>query len=129
MTVQGLRFLAPQEALEALDEGALLVDLRSDDLVAMKRFPVAAVLHLPHRELLERMQELPRGRTLLLADTSGVFIRPAAALLEQAGFTKVLCLNGGMLAWDQAGLPVVTDPETLLHGECACVMKARRDGR
>ena len=129
MVIQRLRFLAPQEALEAVGEGAVLVDLRSEDLVAMKRFPVAKVLHLPHTTLAEHLQELPRDRPLLLADTSGVFIRPAAALLTAHGFTEVLCLNGGMLAWDQAGLPVVTDPEALLQGECACVMKNRKPTR
>lgn len=129
MLIQGLRFLAPREAQAALDEGAVLVDLRSEDLVAMKRFPVDMVLHLPHQELADRLPELPRDRTLLLADTSGVFIRPAAALLAAQGFTDLLCLNGGMLAWDLAGLPVVTDPEALLQGECACVMKNRKTPR
>lgn len=129
MTIQGLRFLSPQEALEAVNQGAVLVDLRDEDLVAMKRFPVETAIHLPHRELAERVEELPRDQTLLLADTSGVFIRPAAALLAAQGFAEVLCLNGGMLAWDQAGLPVITDPETLLQGECACVMKSRKGTR
>ena len=127
LVIQGLRFLAPAEALAAIEAGAVLVDMRSEDLVAMRRFPVAGVLQLPHLELAERLEELPRDRTLLLADSSGVFMRPAAALLAARGFTEVLCLNGGMLAWDQAGLPVATDPEALLQGECACVMKNRKD--
>jgi rhodanese-related sulfurtransferase len=129
MLIQGLRFLAPAEARQALEEGALLVDLRDEDLVAMKRFAVDDVRFLPHRQLPARLQELPRDRTLLLADTSGVFIRPAAALLAAQGFTDLLCLNGGMLAWDLAGLPVATDPEALLQGECACVMKNRKASR
>ena len=129
MLIQGLRFLAPAEARLALEEGALLVDLRDQDLVAMKRFAVDDVRFLPHRELPERLEELPKGRTLLLADTSGVFIRPAATLLAAQGFTDLLCLNGGMLAWDLAGLPVDTDPEALLQGECACVMKNRKTPR
>jgi|GEM_PF-5048609 len=36
MCIQGLWFLSPLEALDALQKGALLVDLRSDDLVGMK---------------------------------------------------------------------------------------------
>jgi rhodanese-related sulfurtransferase len=124
MIIQGLRFLSPGEAQEALREGALLVDLRSEDLTAMKRFRVPETLHLAHRDLLARVPELPRGRLLVLADTSGVFLRPAASVLAAHGFTYLVCLNGGMLAWDQQGYPVDTDPEALLQGECACMMKS-----
>ena len=38
MVIQGLRFLGPKEALASLQEGALLVDLRTEDLVEMKAF-------------------------------------------------------------------------------------------
>ncbi len=127
MVVQGIRFLAPGEALEALREGALLVDLRSDYLIEMKAFAVPDIRHIPHTDLPERLPELPRNRLLILADSSGVYTRGAAGVLGAAGFQDVACLNGGMLAWDQAGLPLVTDPETILQGECACVMRSRKD--
>ena len=29
------------------------------------------------------------------------------------------CLNGSMIAWDQEGFLVLTDPDALLHGDCA----------
>lgn len=126
MIIQGLWFLAPGEALEALEQGALLVDLRSDDLVEMKAFAVPRQLHLPHVELAEHLAELPTDQLLVLADSSGVYTKGAAALLQAAGFKQVACLNGGMLAWDQGGLPLVNDPAALLHGECACVMRSSK---
>lgn len=127
MLIQGLLFLAPQEALAVLQQGAVLVDLRSDDLVEMKAFSVPEVIHLPHALLTEHAQELPQGRLLVLADSSGVYTKGAAAVLKALGFEKLACLNGGMLAWDQANMPLITDPEALLHGECACVMRSRKD--
>ncbi len=129
MNIQGLCFLAPLEALEALQQGALLVDLRSDDLVGMKAFSVPEYVHLPHTILAEHAAELPRDRLLVLADSSGVYTKGAAATLKGLGFERIACLNGGMLAWDQAGLPLVTDAEALLHGECACVMRSRKVNR
>ncbi|MBK9794893.1 MAG: hypothetical protein IPP58_00055 [Holophagaceae bacterium] len=51
MVIQGLRFLAPKEALDTLQAGALLVDLRSDELVEMKAFRVPETIHIPHGEL------------------------------------------------------------------------------
>lgn len=127
--IAGLWFLAPREALAILGQGALLVDLRSLELAEMKAFGVPDQVHLPHRELPDRLGELPRGRLLVLADASGVYLRAAAALLQEAGFAQVACLNGGMLAWDQADLPVATDPDAMLHGDCACVMRSRKGTR
>ena len=129
MVIQGLRFLGPKEALCALQDGALLVDLRTDELAEMKAFRVPEAIHLPHLELPGLLSELPGNRPLLLADTSGVFTKDAAHLLLDHGFGEVACLNGGMLAWDQEGLPLVTDPEAILHGECACVMTSRKKRR
>jgi len=127
MLIEGLPFLAPQEAQAVLQQGALLVDLRSDDLVEMKAFSVPEVIHLPHALLAEHALELPRDRLLVLADSSGVYTKGAAAILKSLGFERLACLNGGMLAWDQANMPVVSDPEALLHGECACAMRSRKD--
>ena len=127
MVIQGLRFISPKEALATLLDGVVLVDLRSDELLEMKAFRVPEVIYIPHRELLGLVSKLPSDRPLLLADSSGVFTKDAAHLLLDRGFTQVTCLNGGMLAWDQEGLPVATDPEAILHGECACVMRSCKE--
>ncbi|BDU76440.1 rhodanese-like domain-containing protein [Mesoterricola sediminis] len=129
MVIQGLWFLGPREALEQLSAGAVLVDLRSDALVEMKAFSVPRLVRVPHLQVAERAGDLPRAVLLILADASGVYTRAAARTLLAAGFDRVACLNGGMLAWDQEGLPLVTDPDALLHGDCACVMRSRKDRR
>lgn len=126
MVIQGLRFLSPREAFQVLGQGAVLLDLRSDELMEMKAFEVPATIHVVHRDLASHCASLPLDRPLILADSSGVFTKAAAQFLLEHGFPQVACLNGGMLAWDQEGLPVVTDPGAILHGECACVMKSRR---
>jgi len=126
LVIQGLRFLGPPEALQSLQEGAVLLDLRSDALMEMKAFQVPTQIHVPHRELAKHLADLPQDCPILLADSSGVFTKEAAHFLLEHGFGQVACLNGGMLAWDNEGLPVVTDPEAILHGECACVMRSRK---
>ena len=123
LVVNGLRFLAPREAFEVLQEGALLVDLRIDALVEMKAFQVPNWIHIPHRELREQSANLPKDRLLVLADASGVYLRESAEILKSIGFEQVVGLNGGMLHWDDAGLPVGTDPDNLLHGPCPCTLK------
>ncbi|WP_394366779.1 rhodanese-like domain-containing protein [Mesoterricola silvestris] len=125
--IQGLWFLSPQEALDALRGGGLLVDLRSDELVQMQAFGVPESLHLPHPIAAEQGSDFPMDRLLVLADSSGVYTKAAAAVLMAHRYHQLALLNGGMLAWDQAGLPVATDAGSLLHGECACVMRPRKD--
>jgi arsenate reductase len=124
--VPGLRFLAPKEAYDALLAGAVLLDLRSDELVEMKAFSVPAICHIPHRSLATCLSELPKDKPLILADTSGVYTKSAAKLLLENGFTQVTCLDGGMLAWDEAKLPLDTDPDSMMYGECSCVMKSKK---
>lgn len=126
LIIQGLWHLAPRQAFESLQQGALLVDLRADDLVGMKAFDVPEVLHMTHTLVAHHLDALPKDRLLILADTAGVYTTAVATTLVGAGFTQVACLNGGMLAWDQAGMPLITDPAALLHGECACVMRPRK---
>lgn len=126
MVIQGLRFLAPKDALAALEAGALLVDLRLDELAEMKAFKVPETIRIPHEELPGLLSELPTDRPLLLADSSGVYTKEAAHLLLDHGFTQIACLNGGMLLWDQENLPVTTDAGALLHGECPCVLRPRK---
>jgi len=127
MIIQNICFLSPQEALECLQQGSVLLDLRSDELTEMKAFAVPEIIHLPHTILAEHGAELPKDRLLILADASGVYTKAAAAALKALGFEKLACLNGGMLAWDQANMPTVTDPDALLHGDCACVMRSKKD--
>lgn len=124
--VPGLRFLAPKDALETLRNGAGLVDLRSDDLVEMKGFDVPCVFHISHRALATCLSELPKDRLLVLADSSGVYTKEAARTLLENGFTQVACLDGGMLAWDDAKLPLISDPQSMMYGECSCVMKSKK---
>ena len=126
MTIQGLWFLSPREALELLQGEALLLDLRIDELFEMKAFSVPGQMRLGYPVAAEQTAELPRDRLLILADSSGVYTKAAAACLQALGFERVACLNGGMLAWEEAGLPVVTDPAALLHGGCACTLRVPR---
>ena len=123
MIVGGLWFLSPKEALEACRNGALLVDLRLDALIEMKGFMVPEWTRIPHHDLREQGLGLPKDRLLVLADSSGVYLRQAAETLSALGYDQIACLNGGMLHWDQAGLPVNTDPASLLNGQCPCALK------
>ncbi|MCP3136857.1 rhodanese-like domain-containing protein [Pyxidicoccus xibeiensis] len=52
----------------------------------------------------------PRDADVLLVCRSGARSAKAAVQLAELGFTRVMNLCGGMLAWNTAGLPVVRPP-------------------
>lgn len=127
--VPGLRFLSPREAREELQAGACLVDLRTDELVEMRAFAVKNIFHIPQPFLSASHTELPKDRLLILADTSGVYTKEAARLLLANGFTRIACLDGGMIAWEDAGMPLASDPDAELIGvspRAAITPKSRR---
>ena len=48
-----------------------------------------------------------RGKPIIVACTAGISAGRIAKLLVKAGFEPVYVLQGGMTAWQSAGLPVV----------------------
>jgi rhodanese-related sulfurtransferase/predicted transcriptional regulator len=103
------------EALEAmsieslrhpLDDGALLLDVRSRQDYAAGHIPGA--VNIPAEELVRHLAELPRGQAIV-AYCGGrycVLSRQAVALLRARGF-EAQRLGDGFPAWQAAGLRIV----------------------
>jgi rhodanese-related sulfurtransferase len=51
----------------------------------------------------------PGARIILFCATGGRSAL-AAAMLQRLGYTRMAHLDGGLRAWQEAGLPVVTEP-------------------
>lgn len=84
--------------------GALLVDVREDDELAVVR--VADAMHVPTSAFVEHAQELPKDRPLLIMCATGVRSAAVTGYLLRSGWTDVLNVEGGITAWQRAGLPV-----------------------
>jgi rhodanese-related sulfurtransferase len=83
---------------------AVLVDVREIDEWEAGHAPDA--IHIPLGELTERIGELPEADRLLVVCHSGVRSARATAWLVQNGY-EALNVDGGMVDWARAGLPVV----------------------
>ena len=94
-----------RRSLRAL--GDVVVTTRSGELPDGARCEVAA-FDRPDSlaELVERVGELPTDGTLYLMCRSGARSAQATAYLEQQGYDAVN-VDGGIIAWHEAGLPVV----------------------
>lgn len=84
--------------------GAVVVDVRGGEEWSNGHIPAA--VHLPLVELEQRLDELPRGRPLIVHCQSGPRAAIAASLLKAKGFSDVRLFTGGFAEWRAAGKPV-----------------------
>jgi rhodanese-related sulfurtransferase len=103
--MDALRVVGPDEAQRLVGEGALLLDVREDDEWSAGRAPGA--MHVPLAELPDRLEELD-ARPVVCVCRSGVRSRRAALFLLEHDVDAVN-LEGGMIAWAEAGGPLESD--------------------
>jgi len=114
MTSPAQQTPAPQPSVSArtaadlVADGALLLDVREDEEWAAGHAPDA--VHVPLGSIVagQRPTQVPDGGDVVVVCRSGKRSAQAADRLAAAGVT-VRNLEGGMQAWDEAGLPVQRD--------------------
>ena len=100
--------LDPKAAAQHVKAGALLLDVREPD--EWETAHVAGAQHIPLGEIDQRFHELPRDREIVIICRSGRRSAKAQDAMEAAGFGPVANLAGGMIAWEEDGLPVTRGP-------------------
>jgi len=94
-----------KNARERLNAGALLVDVREPN--EWEKTRVGGALLIPLGDVETRRDEIPKDRDVILICRSGRRSADAQATLERHGYDRVANLEGGILAWIDAGLPVL----------------------
>jgi rhodanese-related sulfurtransferase len=86
----------------------LLVDVRElHELIAVR---APAAVFMPLTSFALRYRELPRDRPLLIICAAGSRSATATAQLLQSGYTDVVNVAGGMIAWQRAGYVIKHGP-------------------
>lgn len=90
------------------DAGALLLDVREPHEHALGHAPGSVLI--PLGQLERRLQEIARfkERPVALICRSGRRSFEAQKILVGVGFDAAVNVEGGMIAWQSAGLPVMT---------------------
>jgi rhodanese-related sulfurtransferase len=101
-----LREVSPAEAREWADDGAVLLDVRESHEWSAGRAPGA--LHVPLADLPDRVGDLDPTRRVVCVCRSGGRSRRATAFLVEHGIDAVN-MEGGMVAWADAGGPLESD--------------------
>ena len=83
-------------------EPPLVLDVRTEPEWQAAR--IEGSVHIPLNRLLERLDEVPRDRELVVQCGSGYRSSIAVSLLAGAGVTRVADLVGGMSAWEASRL-------------------------
>jgi len=102
------RGIQPSEAQARLDQKTkpFLLDVRQPEEFRSGHIQGARLI--PLGELRQRINELPKNREILCVCHSGSRSQAATRQLNAAGY-QVINLNGGMIAWMRAGLPIKKD--------------------
>lgn len=98
--------VSAKRAMELIEEGAALVDIRESDEWRAGHAPMA--IHIPMSELGARSAELSATAPTLFICRSGRRSDHAVGALIKAGYNSIN-LTGGMQAWQQAGGAVVRE--------------------
>ncbi|MBL8467816.1 MAG: rhodanese-like domain-containing protein [Pseudomonadota bacterium] len=99
--------LTPAQATQLINrEDAQVIDVREQPEWAKGR--IAGSRHIPVGQIDQRIGDLEKfkERPLIVVCASGMRSASACSTLRKAGFEKVFALDGGIGAWEQAGLPL-----------------------
>lgn len=105
--IGGYRELPPLEAVQLMNhEEALVVDVREES--EFKQGHIHDAVHIPLSALNSRAGELEKHKAsaVIVGCRSGARSARACGMLRKQGFEQVYNLRGGMLAWENANLPI-----------------------
>jgi rhodanese-related sulfurtransferase len=104
--------ITPTSTWEKLARGEngvkpLVIDVRERSEFEGGHIPQVRLVEMPH--LLNKSTILPQDREIILVCRSGRRSTQVTYALQEDGYQKVFNMDGGMIAWQAAGLPVVIE--------------------
>ncbi len=107
--------------------GALMVDVREVDELAVVAYDVENIINVPLSELEERMDEIPKDRDIIMVCRSGNRSGEVAKKLLENGYKTVVNMEGGILAWQEKEFAVIKNGKTTQKKAC-CAKANSKNG-
>ena len=109
---RGLINVEPQEAVKLINADAVVIDLRSPE--AFARGHIVNAKNLPFDELPANKNKITKyaKKTIVAVCDAGTTSNKVVDSLRKSGIENVFGLKGGINAWTQANLPLVTGKKT-----------------
>ncbi len=105
----GFKEIKIAEAVQMMNrDDPVVIDARSPEEFSQGH--ILNALNIPHDQMQARLGELEpyKSDKIIVYCRTGQRSAKAASILAKNGFTAVYKMNGGMLSWQGANLPVVT---------------------
>jgi rhodanese-related sulfurtransferase len=107
---QGASAISPQELIQLMNQGALVLDVRGEEQYAAGH--ISGARQLPQAQLARAAETLKKHRekpVVVYADGDSGGPAVVRQLVAQ-GFTKTFCLRGGLASWRAEHLPLAKGP-------------------
>jgi rhodanese-related sulfurtransferase len=108
----GMLAVGPTDAVKLINNDAVVLDMRSAE--SFSRGHIVGARNVPMDELDGHLEKLARfkSKPVVAVCDAGITSSKAVNTLRSSGFESVYNLKGGMNAWGQSGLPVVSGKKT-----------------
>lgn len=93
-------------AIKDMDD-VLVLDVREQHEYDAKHIP--GVTLIPVNTIPDRLDEIPTDQTVIVTCRTGNRSGQVADYLRGSGYTRVHSMSGGIVDWEAAGYPVVTE--------------------
>ena len=103
----GGQSVGPMDAVRLLNQGALVLDVRSQ--AEFDSGHILEAKHVPQDQLASSAEALKKykDKVVIACCESGMRSGAAARVLQAQGYTKVVNLKGGLQSWRSENLPLV----------------------
>ena len=88
------------------EKKGVLIDVRTPKEFAEGHLPGAININVQNVDFSEKMNEISKKEKVYLYCKSGNRSTKATSILDTLGYKHIYNLDGGFLAWDEAGKPV-----------------------
>lgn len=92
------------QAYEKYQQGAFFLDVRTQG--EWDQMHLANSTLIPLDQLSSRLAEVPKDKDVVVICRSGARSKEGMTILRGAGYTRAVCMTGGLLAWQAAGYPL-----------------------
>lgn len=113
---RGLVNVEPQDAVRLINSDAVVIDLRSPE--AFARGHIVNAKNMPYEDLSANTDKIAKyaKKAIVAVCDAGMTSSKVVDSLRKTGLENVYGLKGGINAWTQANLPLVTGKKTKKKG-------------
>lgn len=104
LSKRGSNLINANEVVQQINQRqAILIDIRKAESYKAGHIPQAR--NIPAEDLISKTEKIAKDKPIIVVCDTGRNAQRSVADLRKQGFTDVSVLEGGLVAWAQAGLP------------------------